>query len=292
MKNRSDFFSHQKIGGRLFFLLIFFIIGLALQALFSALYVILSGSSLEQISSSSVFLTMGIITQFFIPVALYILLFGKNRRLLPLRNPTSVRTAWLGFSLVIFIVPSIELLSLLNAQIPFPAWLIEGEYIVEASIGRLLADKSLGGILFNFFSIAILTGIGEELLFRGIIQEELLRWFKRPHLAVWVSGLFFALVHWQFLGVIPRTALGVILGYALLYSRSLWIPIAMHIWNNAAALFAVYFVGQDLKITNQIGTAITSDMWIMGLISLSICALIIFYLSRRSCGKKLWENNE
>ncbi|WMJ72484.1 CPBP family intramembrane glutamic endopeptidase [Cytophagaceae bacterium ABcell3] len=80
--------------------------------------------------------------------------------------------------------------------------------------------------------VAILPGIGEELLFRGIIQNEM-RSIVNPHIAIWVTAILFSIIHFQFQGFLPRVALGALFGYLYYWSGNLWIPIIIHFINNS-----------------------------------------------------------
>jgi len=126
-------------------------------------------------------------------------------------------------------------------------------------------------LLFNLLTIAVLPAIGEELLFRGIIQTNLEKGFKKPHLAIWLTALIFSFIHFQFQGFIPRVLLGALLGYLFLWSRNLWVPIIAHLIYNASQIFLQYAhqkgaLGMDL---NEIETV---PIW---LVVLSIAGMFI-----------------
>lgn len=59
-----------------------------------------------------------------------------------------------------------------------------------------------------------------------------------PHGAIWLAAVIFSAVHMQFFGFVPRLILGAYFGYLLLWSRSLWLPVAAHALNNALAVVA------------------------------------------------------
>jgi membrane protease YdiL (CAAX protease family) len=84
--------------------------------------------------------------------------------------------------------------------------------------------------------VAVLPAIGEELFFRGLLQNELKYFFKNTHVAVWVSAFVFSFIHFQFFGFIPRMALGLMFGYAYVWSGNILVPIGLHFLNNAATL--------------------------------------------------------
>ncbi len=108
----------------------------------------------------------------------------------------------------------------------------------------LTTFDSLGKMISGFIVIAIIAGIGEELIFRGLIQRKLYSLFKNPHLAIWVAAFIFSAIHMQFYGFIPRLMLGALFGYFYYWSGNIWVPIAAHIFNNGFAVVLYYFYHQ------------------------------------------------
>lgn len=92
--------------------------------------------------------------------------------------------------------------------------------------------------------IAILAGVGEELIFRGLIQRKLLISLKNHHLAIWISAAIFSFIHFQFYGFFPRMFLGAMFGYLYFWSGNIWIPIFAHIFNNGLAVIVMHLVNQ------------------------------------------------
>lgn len=88
--------------------------------------------------------------------------------------------------------------------------------------------------------IAILPAIGEELVFRGLIQKEFYRGTKNIHLSIWISAILFSAIHIQFYGFVPRMLLGALFGYLYYWSGSLWISILAHFINNGIAVLGMY----------------------------------------------------
>ena len=105
---------------------------------------------------------------------------------------------------------------------------------------RMLNADSLGGLLLNLFIIALIPAVGEELTFRGVLQQGLTRSMKNPHVAIWLSAALFSFIHFQFYGFLPRMFLGLLLGYLFYITGSLWTNIAMHFLNNGTAVVLYY----------------------------------------------------
>jgi membrane protease YdiL (CAAX protease family) len=92
--------------------------------------------------------------------------------------------------------------------------------------------------------IAVLPAIGEELVFRGIIQRELFRGTNNIHVAIWISAAIFSAIHIQFYGFVPRMLLGALFGYLYYWSGNLWMPIIAHFINNGFTVVAMYLYQQ------------------------------------------------
>jgi uncharacterized protein len=88
--------------------------------------------------------------------------------------------------------------------------------------------------------VAVLPAIGEELLFRGLIQNKLFAMAKNPHVAIWTAGILFSFFHFQLFGFVPRMLLGVLFGYLYYWSANLWVPIIAHFINNGFTILALY----------------------------------------------------
>jgi len=92
----------------------------------------------------------------------------------------------------------------------------------------------------NLIVMAIVPAIGEELMFRGCIQQVIREWTKNSHWAVWITAAIFSFIHFQFYGFVPRFLLGALLGYLFVWSGSLWITIIGHAFYNAAQIVLAY----------------------------------------------------
>ena len=152
-------------------------------------------------------------------------------------------TLLLSAVIMLSALPLVGLLNQWNHQLSFPesmqsveSWMRQTEAAAEQMTKFFVLTDTWQGFLFNLFMIAMLPALGEELLFRGILQKLLHQWTRSGHVAVVVTAFLFSAMHMQFLSFLPRFALGMVLGYLFLYSGRLWIPIFAHFFNNAAAL--------------------------------------------------------
>ena len=99
---------------------------------------------------------------------------------------------------------------------------------------------SFSEFLMGILVIGVFAGLGEEFLFRGVVQPKLHAYTGNAHLGIWITAFIFSAIHLQFYGFFPRMLLGAIFGYLYLYSGSLIYPIVAHILNNAVTVILVY----------------------------------------------------
>jgi membrane protease YdiL (CAAX protease family) len=138
-----------------------------------------------------------------------------------------------------------------NTALPLPDWVIEMEDGAAELLKDILVMDSVGSFLITLLLVAVLPGIGEELVFRGILQKQIGHWTLRPVLSVWIAAVIFSAIHMQFEGFLPRVLLGAVLGFVYLWSNNLWVPIFVHTMNNGLQVAALYFTGVDLSAVEQ-----------------------------------------
>lgn len=134
-----------------------------------------------------------------------------------------------------------------NASVDFPSFLDEFERWarnLEDSAERTTEFMTNFGsdaeMLIALLVIAVLPAIGEELVFRGLIQNELIKATKNVHVSIWFAAFLFSAIHFQFFGFVPRLFLGALFGYLYYWSGNLSLAIFAHFVNNGASLLALY----------------------------------------------------
>ena len=147
-----------------------------------------------------------------------------------------------------------QAISLPDFLAPLEAWMREAENAATELQERFLSGTSLLDLFVNIVVMAIAPAFCEELLFRGVIQNQLEKWCKNAHIAVWVAAIIFSAIHFQFYGFFPRMILGAALGYLLVYGKSLWLPIVAHALNNFMAV-VVAWGANKLEIVKEVEAA-------------------------------------
>ena len=136
--------------------------------------------------------------------------------------------------------------------------------------------ESTGYLLAAIIVIAVIPGIGEELLFRGFLQNLLKRIFKNDHAAIWIAAILFSAIHFQFYGFVPRMLLGALFGYLYYWSGNLLYPIIAHFINNFVSLIALYVYQKGLTNIDVESTEALPMMYVIIFSVLFVVTLIYF----------------
>ncbi len=160
------------------------------------------------------------------------------------------------FLVMIIALPAVNFLTDLNTNFTLPFHRLENyfremESNTEALMMTMLQGDNKWALVVNLFMIAIIPAVGEELLFRGLIQRHLVDWTRNVHLGVFIASVLFSLAHGQIYSFLPRLFLGMLLGYFYVYGRSIWYPMIAHLINNAMGV-VFYFVVKDAAETGAI----------------------------------------
>ena len=119
-------------------------------------------------------------------------------------------------------------------------WMKNLEDEAAAVTEQMLNVDTFGGLLLNLVVIALIPAVGEELTFRGVMQQALTRKMKNPHVAIILSAAIFSFIHFQFYGFLPRMFSGILLGYMFYITNSLWTSMLMHFLNNGTVVVLYY----------------------------------------------------
>lgn len=174
-------------------------------------------------------------------------------------------------------IPLVGVSVWINLQIPLPDWAMQTETDTADLLEKVLTFEGPLGLIVAFLAIAVAAGVGEEIIFRGILQG---RVFKRlnHHLAIWLAAAIFSIIHLEFAGFLPRMLLGGILGYAFHWSGSLLVPILIHVCFNGIQVIAAYATGEFKPDT----APVELPAWYLVLGSIVLTAVIGLLLERKS----------
>ncbi|HEX8040418.1 MAG TPA: CPBP family intramembrane glutamic endopeptidase [Chryseosolibacter sp.] len=138
-----------------------------------------------------------------------------------------------------------------NAKFSFPEfaknfehWAREREDNAAELTTFLTTFSSSMELMLAIAIIGVLPAIGEEIVFRGLIQNELYRGTRNIHVSIWIAAVLFSAIHFQFFGFVPRLLLGALFGYLYYWSGDLKLAILAHFVNNTVSVLALYFYQQ------------------------------------------------
>ena len=190
-------------------------------------------------------------------------------------------------ALIVVILPFMSTLIAWNAGAHFPAFLHDFEVWARTSEDRatvltkfLTRFNSASRFWVGVVVIALVPAIAEELVFRGVIQKNLVRWFS-PHVGVWLGAAIFSAIHFQFFGFVPRFVLGLVLGYLYFWSGNILVSMAAHFTQNAFQLLIIY-----LTQRGQFGWGFDPDAtdalpWTLVVPSVLLTAGLLYFLHQR-----------
>ncbi|MDO5315552.1 MAG: CPBP family intramembrane metalloprotease [bacterium] len=273
----------QSTGMRIFLFLIIFLIGTLIGAAVSALFV--SGGDTGMKIGQGV----ASIFMFVVPPIVYYYITRKENRMQALGLRRLSSPWWLIIVAVALMIVSIPVTTTLTtwnegmhlggAFSGIEKWMKELEETAQALTDKMTNVDTIGGLLLNLLVIALIPAVGEEMTFRGVIQQSLTRRMN-PHIAIILSAAIFSFFHFQFFGFFPRLFLGILLGYMFYITGSLWTSILMHFVNNGAAV-TLYYLGNIGVIEDAEHWGETQNAWIIVASAVMTLGLIIWSWRKR-----------
>ncbi|MBR3427019.1 MAG: CPBP family intramembrane metalloprotease [Bacteroidales bacterium] len=268
----------QSIGMRVFLFLIIVmissLIGIALSAVF--LFAGDLGMKIGQGISS--------IMMFVVPPIVYYSITRKEHQMRALGFRKLTPPWWLifiGVAIMFVSIPVTATLTTWNEGMSLGGAFSKLEDLIKnleetakATTEKMLNVNTIGGLLLNLVIIALIPAIGEEMTFRGVLQQSLTRKMN-PHIAIILSAAIFSFFHFQFYGFLPRMFLGALLGYMFYITGSLWTSILMHFVNNGSAVVLYYLDNKGL-IEDAEHWGETQSTWIIAASAAITIGLILW----------------
>ena len=248
------------------------------------------GSSLT-IALLKYFQVVQSIAMFIIPPFIIGYLYEGNAiRYLSLDRKINLNVILIGLLAVIASGPLVGYLGDLNGKMHLPEalsgmeeWMRGMEDNADRLIKRFLEVKTLWGLLFNIFMIAIIPALGEELLFRGVIQKIFTQMTRNYHWGIWISAFLFSALHMQFYGFVPRLILGALFGYLLVFTGSIWLPILAHFLNNLVGVLTLHAENggsETMDSLNQYADSVSTSP-VIAILSLLVVVLLLYLLKKK-----------
>ncbi len=199
---------------------------------------------------------------------------------------------WHSYLYVIFsmflLIPTINVLAQWNANLHLPnclqfveTWMAKQEDLASGVTKFLLSGNGISSLIISLFVMSILPAVGEELLFRGVLQNIMISWTKNVHVAIWVVAFIFGVIHIQFFGLVPRVLLGAFFGYLLLWGKTVWLPILAHFLNNAVSVI-FYMLKNNHKISFDIDTLGTGETFYVTIVGVVLFLAMTYFAFRKN----------
>ena len=222
---------------------------------------------------------------FIFPAYLFLKLSTDNsREFIYWRKNISLLLSVAVIILLLSFVPVINLFVSLNESMVFPEFMSDIEATFRSMEDRaqalteaLIKMDNISDFLYLTLLVAVLPAIGEELMFRGVIQRLLSVQFNNYHWGIWGSAFLFSAMHFQFYGFLPRMLLGALFGYMLVYTGNIVYPMIAHFFNNFASLTMAYLI-QHGKIPEALDTVGANYEWGYILPGLIFTMVLFYYL--------------
>lgn len=277
-----QFFENTRPAGQLLALMfIFFILFIIVQgSLF--VYILLSGSTPDMLLMQSV-------TQ--------LLLFGGTAVVFawmfydrPLRHLGMAAAPKIGlkvqaaFFILVLLLPLSDWLTQVNDAFHLPQSLSALETTLREMgktsqdlVEAFLMREGTGAFVGNLVALALIPALCEELLFRGALQQLMVRCFGgRHHWAIIATAAIFSLFHFELFAFLPRFMLGIALGYLFHYGGSLWVNATAHFANNALLVILYYLASKGI-VDYETAESINSPWYLA--VACAAVALLVFWFA-------------
>ena len=197
--------------------------------------------------------------------------------------PSLKQIVWVTVAMLVM-TPALNLIVSWNESMHLPEfmsgveeWMRANENSAMEATKKILSMNTFGSLIVTVLMVGVMTGIGEELTFRGVMQKLITEKSSNYHIAIWVTAIIFSAIHFQFFGFFPRMLLGAFFGYLLVWSGSIWLPIYAHFLNNSMAVVAAYMLNINLTTEelDKVGTIDSGTIW-MALVSFFLFAICVY----------------
>lgn len=225
---------------------------------------------------------------FIAPSIVFAFLVSKNRwGYLALNKSAKLLSYVFITGFVITVLPLINWMAEVNGALQLPEflsgleeWMRNSEKQAEIMTDAFLQMNGLTDLLVNMVIIALVAAVGEEIMFRGIVQKLLVKITGNAHWGIWIAAILFSALHGQFYGFVPRMILGAVFGYFFYWSGSLWLPILAHFLNNGFAVLIAYFIGRGMVSEDIENVGAGENAWLFVVVSILLSGGILFLVKK------------
>ena len=229
----------------------------------AGLFGISSEKAYEIVSEPAVMQVVQILLASFMFTVPFIIIYKGNgfriSDLIPLEKPKKGNRAAMFFFGVSFC-------AFANISVSYASYFFES-FGIDYNVDFGENPRGIFGFLLSLTATVIVPGLVEEFANRGLILGLLRRY--GDGFAVVVSALLFGLMHGNFEQIPFAFLVGLVLGYIVVKTESLWIAVAVHAFNNFVSVFFDYFLSSvSDSLQNVIYTAFLMLCLLSGIIAL------------------------
>lgn len=173
-----------------------------------------------------------------IPLLLYFLLMPKKEHIVKSTlhfQPLKVKAIFLTIAIgVILFVANIGIASFFNGVIHFLGY--------ETPVGIIStpvpSKVTVETFVFELFITAVVPAFCEEFLHRGLLLHGISPIGYRK--AIIISSVLFGMMHMSISQVFYAAILGLVIGFLVVMTKSIWVGIILHFINNALNVYLAY----------------------------------------------------
>lgn len=192
---------------------------------------------------------LGTFLLLFIPSVAYILICHKRFFWVGFSKHFSIGQVIIGFFIMLtasaFAGPFADISKTILSHFPhLDALAKNADKMYNDAITAMSNLNTWPQFIVAVFIIAFLPALFEELLFRGVLQNLFVRWWKKPLLAIIVTSLIFSLIHASYYLFISRFILGLALGFLFYQSKNIWVNTFAHFINNLLAIIQLFYLNK------------------------------------------------
>ncbi|WP_094549676.1 type II CAAX endopeptidase family protein [Petroclostridium xylanilyticum] len=219
--------------------------------------------------STNTFYSVALITEFLfilLPSYLYVLFTGKQVRKVLRINRLSIVNVLITVGIMVFSLPLIGFINFIVIS------------IINA-IGRpipnpLLDIKNIRSLIIGTAVIAGSAGICEEVMFRGVVLRGYERFGKTT--ALIVTSLLFAVMHRNIQNVAGIFFIGLVIGYLVYRTNSIFAGMIAHFTNNAIVVVITFGLNKFAEMAGIDIKELTESQQALGLQAMNIAAAIFW----------------
>lgn len=282
MKNSLNYYN-IKFSQKITLLVCAFLLCLIVTTMLNTLVLSITGAD------SMLYINISIITQnllaFILPVIITAVFITPSPvKFMELDKLPSGRVLMFLICAYIAMTPALNFIVEWNKNISFPESMAGIESMMRNAENAALAvnDKILdrNNILLSILLVGCLTGLSEEVFFRGGLQKILLSRPMNAHIAIWLTAFIFSLMHFQFFGFVPRVLIGAFFGYLAWWSGSLWTAVIAHAINNSTVIVAHAINKQYAFNLDNLGVPQAGEFPWLAIASIIVTTILIIWYKK------------